>query len=157
MRTADDSFKFGILYEKEGELKLYPGEIYNADKYSNFFFDTRGKTEYVSCFSCLFGQKPDGSLDMFNIHGNEAYPLVKNFTDFKLVQDFTFREELSREPARLVLERNGLYKFYPYSRDENYLFKEVYYAYHDFYRVQFKDGSLGWATKDGRQFPDPKN
>lgn len=155
LNFEDVGYQLAMTYKADEDSLTYTyGDIDNADQYKNFFFDSGNKTDYIARYNFMFGKRPNGKLDLFNIHHNHAYVMSAELDDYKLIRDFKPMPEPYEYDARLVIRKNGLYQIYPYSREEQFLYKEVYYAYDDYFRVQFKDGRLGWATRDGRQYPD---
>ena len=154
----EDGFELATPIEADDKnVTFYRGDIQSASNYENFFFDSRNKTDYIANPEIIFGLRPDGKLDLFSIHGGMASFMYKDVDDFKLVRNFIPMSELYDYEADVIVQKGGLYKLYEYNRKDHYFYKDVFYAYDEFFRVQFKDGTLGWATRDGREFPDPKN
>lgn len=72
--------------------------------------------------------------------------------------------------AELLLKKNGLYNtnrlyfdlknYDPKTHlmhDRVFRYKDVLFAWGEFFRVVFEDGRVGWADKEGNEYPDPKN
>ena len=80
----------------------------------------------------------------------------KDIDDFYHVVNLVRSEHSGEYGSELILIQNGLHRL-PDSIDyrSSYKYKQVFYAVGEFYRVQFQDGRLGWATFMGQEYPDP--
>ena len=170
MQPKKDTSFYKLFYENDrlivgldyatmlgGTIRLDSLSVEFTAQYEDFFFDSRDKRMYISHIMGFFGRKPSGKLDLFRINiYDKVVGYKRDIDDFYHVINFIRSEHTGQYGAELILIQNGLHRL-PDSVDyrSSYKYKQVFYAVGQFYRVQFQDGRLGWATFMGQEYPDP--
>lgn len=136
----------------------YPADtLYGVGKYKDVFFDSGKKDSQIAHGLNFFALKPSGKLDVFRIKMFEhIFREETDIEDFKIVRNFYNHFRPFDEAKDLILRKGGLYKLpHGYHYKDDFRYQKVFYGFGHFFRVQFSDGSLGWGTDMGKQYPDP--
>ncbi|MEP2936314.1 MAG: hypothetical protein ABJM06_12095 [Gilvibacter sp.] len=147
-------FNIALTYEREGQIRVARDTIDISEQYNDFYFDSGNKHEYINTRTVMIGRHKNGKYDFFVLDYNPTAVLwTEGFDSITLVPNYVERSAPYQTKAAIVFERGGLKGFFDQKVFEC-KYADILYAFGDFYRVQFQDGTLGWVDSAGNEYPD---